>query len=168
MRSTARLLALALAATAGLTACLMAVPVGAPSGGGASGGSAPQASSSADPRAAAELVNRHRARVGCAALAWDERAQRAAQGHSDDMARRSYFAHQSPEGRGPADRLTAQGVAWRAVAENIALHPGGAGDVVAGWLRSPGHRGNIENCRYTHHALAVRGDRWTHVFFTPR
>jgi uncharacterized protein YkwD len=167
MRSIVRLLALALSAAGGLTACLMAVPVGTSSGAGASGGSAPQ-SSSADPRAASELVNRHRARVGCAALAWDERAARAAQGHSDDMARRNYFAHQSPEGRGSADRLTAQGVAWRAVAENIALHPGGAGDVVVGGRRIPGHRRNIENCTYTHHALGVRGDRWTHVFFTPR
>ena len=116
----------------------------------------------------AEMVNQHRAGVGCRALQWDDRAADAARAHSEDMARRGYFSHRSPEGTQPGQRLSAQGVNWRAVAENIAQSGAGSATVVRGWLSSPGHRANIERCDYTHHGVGVSGDRWTHVFFAPR
>jgi uncharacterized protein YkwD len=115
----------------------------------------------------ARLVNEHRARVGCRALAWDDAAARAAQAHSDDMARRNYFSHTSPEGRTMVDRLRAQGASYRMIAENIAMGQPTAREVVRGWLASPGHRANIENCGYTRHGVGLRSGRWTHVFYTP-
>lgn len=113
------------------------------------------------------LVNAHRARVGCAALAWDAAAARAAQGHSDDMARRGYFSHASPDGRNVGDRVRAAGAAWRAVAENIASGQPTPEVVVRGWLSSAGHRANIENCVYTRQGVGYRDGLWTHVFYTP-
>lgn len=150
-------------------ACMMTVPVATAPGPSASpspggGGGAPQGDAAAQ---VAELVNRHRRSIGCPALQWDARAASAAQAHSDDMRRRRYFDHTSPDGRGMADRLRAAGIGFRLAAENIAQDPRGPADVVRGWLGSPGHRRNIENCALTHHGVGVSGDRWTHLFYTP-
>jgi len=119
------------------------------------------------PAEVARLVNQQRARVGCAPLAWDGAAARAAQAHTDDMVRRGYFAHVSPEGGNVGTRVTAAGATWRAVAENIASGQSTAESVVQGWLRSPGHRANIENCVYTRQGVGYRDRVWTHVFYTP-
>lgn len=114
-----------------------------------------------------ELVNAHRRSANCPPLVWMQTVANAAQGHSDDMARRGYFDHTSPEGQGAVERLRANGVSYRSMGENIAQHPGGARDVLNGWLASPGHRQNLERCSYTHHGIGVREGYWTHVFVTP-
>jgi uncharacterized protein YkwD len=41
-------------------------------------------------------------------------------------------------------------------------------EAVRGWLGSPGHRENIENCTYTRSGVGYRDGRWTQVFYTPR
>jgi len=153
-----------------LAGCVGAMPApvpegSAPSGAGGSGGGTMEASS--ETAEVARLVNEHRARIGCRALAWDDAAARAAQAHSDDMARRNYFSHTSPEGRTMVDRLRAQGAGYRLVGENIAMGQSTAREVVRGWLASPGHRQNIENCGYTRHGVGLRSGRWTHLFYTP-
>ncbi|HEX2203032.1 MAG TPA: CAP domain-containing protein [Longimicrobium sp.] len=147
-----------------LAACMTTVPVGTRPAGAPVGGGG---SASPGPEEVAELVNRHRQRVGCPALVWDAGAARAAQAHSDDMARRGYFAHASPEGTNVGQRLSAQGVRWRAIAENLAEGPATAEGALRLWLASSGHRRNLESCTYTHHGVGLRGGRWTHVFFTP-
>ncbi|HEU4885419.1 MAG TPA: CAP domain-containing protein [Longimicrobium sp.] len=168
------------AAAALAASCItIQVPPPAPSAGTNGGGSSaspppaaggPVSAAPGGQRAVEEmvaLVNAHRRRVGCPELVWMQAVANAAQGHSDDMARRNYFDHRSPEGRGPTDRLAAAGVTYRALAENIAQHPGTPRDVLAGWLASPGHRQNLENCTYTHHGIGVREGYWTHMFVTP-
>lgn len=114
-----------------------------------------------------DLVNAHRRSVNCPPLVWMQTVANAAQGHADDMARRGYFDHNSPEGHGPVDRLRAHGVSYRAMGENIAQHPGGPRDVLNGWLASPGHRQNLERCGYTHHGIGLREGYWTHLLVTP-
>jgi uncharacterized protein YkwD len=160
-RATAALLALALAACVSPASQAVSMPAPAPP---TSGTAVPQADFGTE---VARLVNAHRARVGCAPLAWDAAAARAAQGHSDDMARRGYFSHVSPDGRNVGDRVRAAGAAWRAVAENIASGQPTPEVVVRGWLSSSGHRANIENCVYTRHGVGYRNGLWTHVFYTP-
>jgi uncharacterized protein YkwD len=132
---------------------------------------APPAAGPANPAAeaarAGELVNRHRVGVGCPALTWSAAAVRAAQRHSDDMARNNTFTHRGTDGSQVGGRLRAVGAVWQLAAENIAQGGRTADDVTRLWLVSAGHRANIENCEYTHHGVAVSGDRWTHVFFTP-
>jgi uncharacterized protein YkwD len=159
-RLAAAFLALTLAACVYPAAQAVPAPAPAPSSG---------AGASPDERVAevARLVNEHRARVGCGPLAWDAAAARAAQAHSDDMARRGYFSHVSPEGQNVGTRLRAAGASWRAVAENIASGQPTARVVVQGWLASPGHRANIENCVYTRQGVGYRDRLWTHVFYTP-
>ena len=166
MNALARRLAAA-ALAAPLAACASPVPPAAPSVPSASLPVGSAASPDEMAMEVARLVNEHRARIGCPALAWDALAGRAAQAHTDDMARRGYFSHTSPEGQNVGDRLRAAGASWRAVGENIAQGQPTAQVVVRGWLASAGHRENIENCTYTRQGVGYRDRYWTHVFYTP-
>lgn len=56
-----------------------------------------------------QLVNAERRRFDLRQLDYDPRLATIARGHSADMARRSYFNHNSPEGRGADDRARAAG-----------------------------------------------------------
>lgn len=76
----------------------------------------------------------------------DARLDAVARRHSEDMARRGYFAHETPEGDTPVDRLAAAGVeGFRLAAENLGRTQGGEPnrDVLAGWLSSAVHRNNL-------------------------
>ena len=118
------------------------------------------------------LTNAERTRRGLVALAVEPRLTAAAQAHSDDMARRHFFAHESPEGQSVADRARARGYVYRIVAENIAAGQRTAEEVVTGWMNSPGHRANILNgdLRQIGVGYALGGEygtTWTQVFGTP-
>ncbi len=88
------------------------------------------------------LTNRRRAEHGLGPLAWADRLAAAAQAHNDDMVRRGFFAHESPDGRSVADRVRSAGYDHRVVAENIAAGQRTTAEVVRGWMDSPVHRAN--------------------------
>ena len=79
----------------------------------------------------------------------------AAVAHSRDMVERRYFAHESPEGEGPADRARRAGYmrradSWR-IGEVLAWSRGEtltAAAVVELWLDSPPHRRILLSRRY--------------------
>jgi len=77
------------------------------------------------------------------ALRMDDRLNRAAQLHSDDMAKRDYFEHQTPEGSRMTDRADAFGYRWRLLFENIAAGQESAAEAVDGWMKSDEHRAAI-------------------------
>jgi uncharacterized protein YkwD len=99
------------------------------------------------------LVNAHRVSIGCRALVWSAAVAAVAQAHSADMARRDFFDHINPDGKTPFDRLRRAGIPYAAAAENVAYGTASAKRVLELWLKSSGHRANIENCRYTHRSL---------------
>jgi uncharacterized protein YkwD len=115
-----------------------------------------------------KLVNAHRRSLGLSALVWDSRAAAVAKAHSRDMLNQHYFSHKSLDGRSTWDRLAARGVTYSEAGENIAWGQGTGRDVLRAWLRSPGHRKNIERGSYTHHGVGKVGTYWTHVFLRPR
>ena len=88
------------------------------------------------------LVNRERVAAGLAPLAMDPDLQRVARAHADDMLRRGYFAHLSPEGATPFDRMRAANITFRQAGENLALAPN-LSVAHRGLMNSPGHRANI-------------------------
>lgn len=114
-----------------------------------------------------DLMNAHRVEVGCAPLTWNSFVAEVAQAHSVDMVERGFFAHENPDGLSPFERMTAAGIDYSRAAENIAWgYPTGAA-VLDGWLSSPGHRANLENCSLTEHGVGLYETRWTHLFRTP-
>lgn len=109
-------------------------------------------SGAADPalaRLEAELhraVNETRARHHKIPLRRDPRLDAVARAHSEDMARRNYLAHESPEGTNPVDRLMQGGVEGFTLAgENVGLttRPNPTDEILTGWLASPEHRQNL-------------------------
>lgn len=88
------------------------------------------------------LINAERARAGLPALVVDEALRRVARAHSEDMLRRGYFSHYTPEGKSPSDRLIEASISFGVAGENIALAPHVA-VAHAGLMESPGHRENI-------------------------
>jgi len=88
------------------------------------------------------LVNRERAAAGLRPLAPDPEMTEVARKHSADMFARGYFAHQTPEGLSPFDRMTESGVQYRTAGENLALAPT-LHVAHTGLMNSPGHRANI-------------------------
>jgi uncharacterized protein YkwD len=113
------------------------------------------------------LANGARREAGCPELAWDERAAAVARAHSEDMLRRGYFSHTSPEGVTPFERLRRAGIAFSAAAENIASGIRSGVEVFRRWMGSAGHRRNLLNCQYTRQGVGVAGGVWTQVLFAP-
>lgn len=92
----------------------------------------------------------------------------AALRHSQDMAAKGYFDHNSPDGRDPGDRITAAGYRWTTYGENIARGQQTPESVMEGWMNSPGHRDNILNCAFKEIGVGVHdasgGPWWTQAF----
>ncbi|WP_157448857.1 CvpA family protein [Deinococcus peraridilitoris] len=88
------------------------------------------------------LLNRERAAHGLAPLQSDPGLTEVARRHSADMFERGYFAHVTPEGKTPFDRLSEAGVFYLSAGENLALAPT-LPLAHTGLMNSPGHRANI-------------------------
>ncbi|WP_313954633.1 CAP domain-containing protein [Frankia sp. EI5c] len=136
------------------------------------GGGSPAGAGAALVAEVVERTNAERAAVGCPPLAIDARLSAAAQAHSEDMARRNYFAHTAPDGESPFDRIAAAGYGYSVAAENIAAGQRTPAAVVAAWMASPGHRANIVACELTqigvgHSSGGYYGTYWVEDFGTP-
>jgi uncharacterized protein YkwD len=92
------------------------------------------------------LHDRRRGGHGLRGLRWNATLARAAQGHAEDMVRRHYFEHRSPEGHDAIDRLRAVGYGRRAVCwgegENLLESNGRSTprELITAWMRSAEHR----------------------------
>jgi uncharacterized protein YkwD len=140
------------------------------------------------------LINREREKHGLSRLVWDDALARVARGHSKDMAKRSYFSHDSPEGRDFSFRYLQQGTTCSirigntiyTGAENIALislyrsittingaaYPDWytaeqlAEAAVQGWMNSPGHRKNILTPHWLNEGIGVNISSDDKVYIT--
>ncbi len=88
------------------------------------------------------MVNQERAAAGLRPLAADPELTEVARKHSADMFARGYFAHDTPEGLSPFDRMRAAHVEFLTAGENLALAPT-LPVAHTGLMNSPGHRENI-------------------------
>ncbi len=117
-------------------------------------------------------INAARSRHGISPqLRWEDQLGAVARAHSDDMTRRGYFSHDSPEGLGPSERIDRAGYScWKGshygVAENIAIQPASssieriADGAVLGWLNSPGHRTNLLGRQYDRTGIGASFGVW--------
>lgn len=122
-----------------------------------------------------EAVNDVRREHGLAALRPDGALSEVARSHSRDMATRGFFAHVTPEGKLPADRVLERGLAFTRFAENIQKSRGVPDPVsaaVESWMASPGHRAAILEAEYERTGVGVvlADDGilyFTQLFFVP-
>lgn len=108
------------------------------------------------------LLNAERQTRGLRALQRNARLGRAAVGHSRDMVRRSYFAHDSRSGatfvdrikragykRGPRGSVLGENLAWGGGLESTARQ------IVDAWMQSPPHRANILRARFQEIGIGI-------------
>jgi uncharacterized protein YkwD len=91
-------------------------------------------------------TNHQRAKVRCAPVRVDNRLVRAGRDHSAWMARTGTFSHVGYSGSTFVTRVRATGYT-APFSENIAYGYRTGAEVVNAWMRSPGHRANLLNCR---------------------
>lgn len=128
-----------------LSGCVgLALPVSSPPDSTLPTASAPSAPVAVVEAEVHERINRHRASRGLSPLAHDERVAEIARRHSRAMAEgRTPFGHDGFDSRAAElGRL----FPVRRMAENVAYdsRPEVAERVVQGWIRSSGHRVNLE------------------------
>jgi uncharacterized protein YkwD len=93
-------------------------------------------------------TNHQRAKVGCKALKVDNRLVRAGRDHSAFMARTRTMTHIGSGGSTFDARIRAAGYS-RPLAENVAWGYRTGADVINAWMKSPGHKANLLNCKAT-------------------
>ncbi|WP_345043079.1 CAP domain-containing protein [Streptomyces sannanensis] len=114
------------------------------------------------------LINAEREKAGCSALTVNPQLTQAAQAHADDMEKNNLTGHTGSDGSDVPARIDRTGYRWRAYAENVSGPGQGTAQAhVTGWLDSPGHKGNIDNCSLADTGVGVAGDRVVQVFATP-
>ncbi len=109
------------------------------------------------------LVNRVRAEHSLAPLKPNPQLQEAAESHNAEMLQVDYFAHVSPNGETPVQRIRSTGyIASESVGyvigENLAWGTYSLSTpkaIVAAWIASPGHLANILESRYTETGVGV-------------
>ncbi len=89
------------------------------------------------------LVNEERRMRNLYLYEWCDTLAAAAQAHSRDMARRSFFGHVNPNGLEAGERMRAAGYDWACSGENVAAGQRAAVEVLEAWLNSSGHSVNL-------------------------
>jgi uncharacterized protein YkwD len=88
------------------------------------------------------LVNKERTSRGLKELIFSDNLRDVGRSHCEDMFKRGYFSHYTPEGLSPFDRINQAGIAYADAGENIALSPN-TDIAMQGLMNSPGHKANI-------------------------
>ncbi|MCX7622468.1 MAG: CAP domain-containing protein [Thermomicrobium sp.] len=106
----------------------------------------------------AQLINDRRREAGLAPLVLDPTLTAIAQQRSDDMARRGYFAHVSPEGKTAFDLIAATGIPWRYAGETLQRNnyplDQTAREAARSLFASPAHRDILLDPRFTNYGVA--------------
>jgi uncharacterized protein YkwD len=109
------------------------------------------------------LINRKRAENGESPLVANADLERAAESHAQELVADDYFAHVSPGGETPVDRIRDTGYIPNAsdgyvIGENLAwgtYQLSTPQAIVAAWIASPGHLANILETQYRETGIAI-------------
>jgi uncharacterized protein YkwD len=109
------------------------------------------------------LINRKRAENGESPLAANPELEQAAEGHCQELIADDYFAHVSPSGETPVDRIRATGYIpspsdGYVIGENLAwgtYQLSTPQSIVSAWIASPGHLANILETQYRDTGIGV-------------
>jgi uncharacterized protein YkwD len=117
-----------------------------------------------------KATNAERAAKDLPALKMNPLLVKAAQKHSENMAKQEKMDHEL-DGEGPADRVRDAGYKFGRLGENVAFGMD-AKDAVPVWMKSEGHRKNILSDQYEEIGVGVAKDAdgrpyYTQVFGTP-
>ncbi len=101
-----------------------------------------------------DLVNKEREKRELLPLQSDIALTNVARQHSEDMFKRGYFSHYTPEGLSPFDRMAIANIFYTFAGENLALAPN-TELAMQGLMSSPGHRANILSPQFRRVGIGV-------------
>lgn len=101
------------------------------------------------------LTNQNRVAANISELKVNALLQKAAQMKADDMAAKSYFAHNTPDGKTPWYWLEQAGYKYTYAGENLAVNFQNSEEVETAWLNSRGHFLNIMNPHFEDIGIAT-------------
>lgn len=96
-----------------------------------------------------QTTNSQRSSNGKKALVINDKLTAAAQTKANDMAKRNYWSHLTPDGKQPWEFMQQAGYAYQKAGENLAYGFDSSSDTVAGWMNSKSHRENLLDSDYT-------------------
>ena len=112
-------------------------------------------------------VNANRRAQGQHALQYNPQLGQAAMQHACDMAVNRFFGHQGSNGSSVQHRVRQTGYRDCLVAENLAWGYPSSGQIIRGWMNSPGHRVNMLHPRAYEMGVAItqgpQGPNWVLV-----
>jgi uncharacterized protein YkwD len=109
------------------------------------------------------LINQERASNGRLPLTANADLEQAAEGHTQELVQDDYFAHVTPGGETPVDRIRNTGYipgpsVGYVIGENLAWGTYALSTpraIVAAWIASPGHLANILEAQYTETGIGI-------------
>jgi uncharacterized protein YkwD len=109
------------------------------------------------------LINRKRAENSESPLKLNAALEQAAEGHCQELIADDYFAHVSPSGETPVDRIRDTGYipspsVGYVIGENLAwgtYQLSTPQAIVSAWIASPGHLANILEAQYTETGIGI-------------
>jgi len=111
-----------------------------------------------------ELINQYRKSKGLGSLKMHIAISEESKKHSADMANNKVpFSHDGFNSR--AKRLETKITGLRSVAENVAYGQRSAKEVVEDWIKSPGHKMNIEG-NYTQTGIGIAANKKGVLYYT--
>ncbi|HSO58367.1 MAG TPA: CAP domain-containing protein [Paenisporosarcina sp.] len=111
-----------------------------------------------------EMTNVYRARHEVDTVVEDEALGAVARKHSEEMAMKNYFSHESPEFGDLENRLEESQILYDSAAENIGSNYYDSAEVVHGWLNSQDHRKVLLKTDFTHLGVGAFGKYYTQNF----
>ena len=109
------------------------------------------------------LLNEHRGSVGLAVLEIINVISKEAEGHTDYMIQDGKPSHDNFPDR---YKYLVEKASATKVGENVAYGYSTAQAVVTAWIKSSGHRQNLENTDYTHFGISTKQNAEGRNYFT--
>lgn len=107
-----------------------------------------------DEQSMVDMVNQERINAGLQPLKVDLRLASVARAKAKDMVVNNYFDHTSPTYGSPWAMMQQVGINYKWAGENIAGNRT-VSAAMAGFMKSPGHRANILDPRFTHIGIGI-------------
>lgn len=102
-----------------------------------------------------DLANNDRAAESRPSLRINPVLVAAAQAKANDMAAKSYFSHDSPDGKDSWYWFKEAGYSFTYAGENLAVDFSDSADVERAWMNSPTHRDNLLDPKFTEIGIAL-------------
>lgn len=102
-----------------------------------------------------EATNQERLALGLSELKNSNLLKQAAQAKAEDMAKKGYFAHVTPDGKSPWYWIDQTGYQYKSAGENLAVNFDYSRDVVNAWMNSPTHKANIVKAKYQEIGIGI-------------